>query len=178
MMGEPELEEEALWAEPTGQSLRIIRRSLSETVGEVTITTPSGETETRAMNESSPGQFETQYEGAEIGLYRIIQDDKETVIGLGPAAPREFEQTIASSEALAPLQEATRGGVLRLEDGVPGVRNVREGRPAAGRNWIGLTPRDAFETLDVARAPLLPAWLILLLASAFILTGWLREGRR
>ena len=61
---------------------------------------------------------------------------------------------------------------------MPGVRNVREGRPAAGRNWIGLTPREAFETLDVARAPLLPGWLVLLLASGFILMGWLREGRR
>ncbi|MDA5556774.1 hypothetical protein [Shimia sp. MMG029] len=177
MMGEPELEEEALWAEPTGQSLRIIRRSLSEEVGEVIITTPSGDTETLSMKETSPGQFETRYDGAEIGLYRLNQDDKETVVGLGPAAPREFEQTIASAEVLAPLQEATRGGVLRLEDGVPSLRNVRAGRPAAGRNWIGLTPREAYETLDVARASLLPTWLVLLLASGFILTGWLREGR-
>ncbi|MBO9473076.1 hypothetical protein J7413_05940 [Shimia sp. R10_1] len=177
MMGEPELEEEALWAEPTGQSLRIIRRSLSEEVGEVIITTPSGDTETLSMKEVSPGQFETRYDGAEIGLYRLNQDDKETVVGLGPAAPREFEQTIASAEVLAPLQETTRGGVLLLEDGVPGLRNVRAGRPAAGRNWIGLTPREAYETLDVARAPLLPTWLVLLLASGFILTGWLREGR-
>jgi hypothetical protein len=178
MMGEPELEEEALWAEPTGQTLRIIRRSLTEDIGEVTITTPSGDTETRPLREVSPGQFEARYEGAEIGLYRLAQGDQETVVGLGPAAPREFEQTIASAEVLAPLQQATRGGALRLEDGVPGLRNVREGRPAAGRNWIGLTPRAAYETLDIARMPLLPAWLVLLLAAGCILTGWLREGRR
>ncbi|WP_412553189.1 hypothetical protein [Shimia sp. MIT1388] len=178
MMGEPELEEEALWAEPTGQTLRIVRRSLEEAVGPLTITTPSGETVTLEMREGTPGQFETTYEGPEMGLYRLAQDDMETVVGLGPAAPREFETTIASAEALTPLLETTRGGVLRLEDGVPGVRNVREGRPAAGRNWIGLTPREAFETLDVARAPLLPGWLVLLLASGFILMGWLREGRR
>lgn len=178
MMGEPELEEEALSAEPTGQTLRIERRSLEEAVGPLTITTPSGETVTLEMRESTPGQFETTYEGPEMGLYRLAQDDMETVVGLGPAAPREFETTIASAEALTPFLEATRGGVLMLEDGVPGVRNVRDGRPAAGRNWIGLTPREAFETLDVARAPLLPAWLVLLLASGFILMGWLREGRR
>ncbi len=178
MMGEPELEEEALWAEPTGQTLRIVRRSLEETVGPLTITSPSGETVTLAMREGTPGQFEATYEGPEMGLYRLAQDDMETVVGLGPAAPREFETTIASAEALTPLLDATRGGVLALEDGVPGVRNVREGRPAAGRNWIGLAPREAFETLDVARAPLLPGWLVLLLASGFILMGWLREGRR
>ncbi|MFY0659304.1 MAG: hypothetical protein JXR15_02350 [Shimia sp.] len=178
MMGEPELEEEALSAEPTGQTLRIVRRSLEEAVGPLTITTPSGETVTLEMREGTPGHFETTYEGPEMGLYRLAQDDMETVVGLGPAAPREFETTIASAEALAPLLEATRGGALMLEDGVPGVRNVRDGRPAAGRNWIGLTPREAFETLDVARAPLLPGWLVLLMASGFILMGWLREGRR
>ncbi len=178
MMGEPELEEEALGAEPTGQTLRIVRRSLEEAVGPVTITTPSGEAVTLEMREITPGQFETTYEGPEMGLYRLTQGDMETVVGLGPAAPREFETTIASAEPLTPLLENTRGGVLMLEDGMPGVRNVREGRPAAGRNWIGLTPREAFETLDVARAPLLPGWLVLLLASGFILMGWLREGQR
>ncbi|SMP02417.1 DUF7408 domain-containing protein [Shimia sagamensis] len=178
MMGEPELEEEALSAEPTGQTLRIVRRSLEEAVGPLTITTPSGDAVTLEMFESTPGQFETVFEGPEMGLYRLVQDDLETVVGLGPAAPREFEATIASAEALTPLLKTTRGGVLALEDGVPGVRNVREGRPAAGRNWIGLTAREAFETLDVARAPLLPGWLVLLLASGFILMGWLREGRR
>ncbi|GAA6181819.1 membrane protein [Shimia sp. NS0008-38b] len=178
MMGEPELEEEALWAEPAGQSLRIIRRSLSDTVGPVTITTPSGNTSEVTLSEQYPGHFETVFQGMEMGLYRLTQGDKETVVGLGPAAPREFEETIARPDALAPLLAATRGGALRLEDGVPGVRDVRPGRPAAGRNWIGLTPRDAFETLDVARAPLLPVWLVLLLAGSFILTGWLREGRR
>ena len=43
MMKEPELEEEALRAEATGQQMRVIRRSLSDEVGPVTITTPSGE---------------------------------------------------------------------------------------------------------------------------------------
>ncbi len=43
MMKEPDLEEEALWAEPNGQSMRIIRRTLSENAGTVTVTLPSGE---------------------------------------------------------------------------------------------------------------------------------------
>ncbi len=178
MMGEPELEEEALWAEPNGQSLRIIRRSLEDEVGPVTVTTPSGETVTLELTETLPGRFEMTYEGPEMGLYRLVQGEMETVVGLGPAAPREFETTIASADPLMPLLAATNGGVVALEDGVPSVRSVREGRPAAGRNWIGLTPREAFETLDVARAPLMPGWLVLLLAGGFILAGWLREGRR
>ena len=99
------------------------------------------------------------------------------VLGLGPAAPKEFEQTIASAELLVPLVESVRGGVLRLEDGQPNIRSIRPGRPAAGRNWIGITPRRAYETEDVRQMSLLPPWLVLLLGAGFIIGAWLREGR-
>ncbi|GGG69770.1 membrane protein [Salipiger pallidus] len=178
MMKEPELEEEALWAEATGQSMRIIRRSLSDSVSTVTVTRPDGETEEVTLSEASPGRFEAVYEGPEIGLYRLEEGDEEAVIGLGPAAPKEFEQTIASGDALEPVIDTMRGGVLRLEDGVPTIRAVSAGRPAAGRGWIGITPREAFETMDIRQIPLLPAWLTLLLAAGLIIGAWLREGRR
>ncbi|WP_050929177.1 hypothetical protein [Aestuariivita boseongensis] len=178
MMKEPELEEEALWAEATGQTMRIIRRTLEEGVGPVTVTPPVGDSVEVTLEEVSPGRFEALYEGPEIGLYRLVEGDQEAVIGLGPAAPREFEETIASAELLEPVANTLRGGVMRLEDGLPTLRSVREGRPASGRGWIGITPRGAYETSNVTQIPLLPAWLVLLLASGFILTGWLREGRR
>jgi len=95
-----------------------------------------------------------------------------------PAAPVEFEQTIASASALQPLLDRTGGGAKALEDGLPRIREVREGRPASGRGWIGITPRGAFETASVTQTPLLPAWAVLLLISGLILGGWLREGRR
>jgi len=79
---------------------------------------------------------------------------------------------------LAPQIDSLRGGVMPLDDGLPRIRNVREGRPAAGRGWIGLTPRGAFETRDVTQVALLPPWLVLLLASGLIVGAWLREGRR
>ncbi len=91
MMKEPELEEEAIFAEATGQRMRIIRRSLSETAGPVTITTPAGDEVQLDLTETSPGRFEAEYEGPEIGLYRLTDGEESAVIGLGPAAPREFE---------------------------------------------------------------------------------------
>ncbi len=178
MMKEPELEEEALWAEATGQQMRVIRRSLSDEVGPVTITTPSGEVVERDLEEVSPGRFETLYNGPEIGLYRLENGEESGVIGLGPAAPVEFERTIASDTALRPVIDATNGGVQAMADGVPRIREVREGRPAAGRGWIGITPRGAYETMSVSQMALLPPWLVLLLVSGLILAGWLREGRR
>jgi hypothetical protein len=178
MMKEPELEEEALLAEVTGNTMRIIRRSLSEDVGRVTVTRPTGETLEVDLEEVSPGRWEALYDGPEIGLYRLAEGENEAVVGLGPAAPREFEQTIATSSILGPIIEPLRGGLVALEDGIPRVREIREGRPAAGRGWIGITPRGAYETRDVTQVDLLPPWLILLLASAVIVGGWLMEGRR
>ncbi|WP_109313676.1 hypothetical protein [Ruegeria sp. AU67] len=177
MMKEPELEEEALWAEANGQVMRIIRQTLGDEVGPVTVTRPNGETVEITLDEVSPGRFEAQYFGPEIGLYRLQEGEQSTVIGLGPAAPKEFERTIATAEVLEPVTAELRGGTVRLEEGLPSIRNVRAGRPASGRGWIGLTPRDAYETRDVTQAGLLPPWLVLLLAGGFLLAGWLREGR-
>jgi len=178
MMKEPDLEEEALWAEPTGQTMRVIRRTLSEAAADVTVTHPDGTETVLTLQETRPGRFETLWEAPEVGLYRLTDGTEEAVIALGPAAPREFEQTIATPEVLAPVVDATRGGILRLSDGMPDLREVREGRPAAGRGWIGITPRGAYRTADLTVVPLLPAWAYLLLAALLVLGGWLREGRR
>ncbi|GAA6160733.1 membrane protein [Ruegeria sp. HU-ET01832] len=178
MMKEPELEEEALWAEANGQVMRIIRQTLEDEVGPVTVTQPNGETLEVTLDEVSPGRFEAQYYGPEIGLYRLQEGEHSAVIGLGPAAPKEFERTIATSEVLDPILAGLRGGTIRIEDGMPSIRNVRAGRPASGRGWIGLTPRNAYETRDVTQAGLLPPWLVLLLAGGFLIGGWMREGRR
>jgi hypothetical protein len=144
----------------------------------VTITDPSGNITELPLTQTSPGIFEGTFEGPEIGLYRLENGDQMAVIGLGPAAPREFVQTIATEEILAPVLAAQRGGTHRLETGLPRLREVREGRPAAGRGWIGITPRNAYETRDVRQTSLLPGWLVLLLSTALITGAWLREGRR
>ncbi|NCO86428.1 MAG: hypothetical protein GW886_07355 [Rhodobacterales bacterium] len=178
MMKEPELEEETLWVEPAGQTMRIIRRTLAAAADDITVTHPDGTQTLVPLTETTPGRFEALWEAPEIGLYRLSDGAVETVIALGPAAPREFEQTIATGDLLAPLVDGTRGGVLGIADGLPDLREVRIGRPAAGRGWIGMTPRDAYRTADITRDALLPAWAFLLLASLLILGAWLREGRR
>jgi hypothetical protein len=178
MMKEPELEEEALSAEATGQTMRITRRTLSGTVPDVTITTPSGAEVVLPLQQVAPGRFEAVHEGEEIGLYRLANGDETTVIGLGPAAPVEFERTLATETILAPVIDATNGGAMALEGGLPAIREVRADRPAAGRGWIGITPRGAYQTVSVRQMALLPPWLVLLLAAGFLIAGWLREGRR
>ncbi|WP_341368874.1 hypothetical protein [Yoonia sp. BS5-3] len=178
MMKEPELEEEALWVEPTGQTMRIIRRTLDLETGDVTITHPDGRETILSLEEVSPGRFETIWEAPEIGLYRLDDGEENTVIALGPAAPREFEQTIASGALLEPIVSGTGGGIKLVSDGDVSIRSVREGRPANGRGWIGITPRGAFQTAEVRVNPILPAWAFLLLAALLLVGAWMREGRR
>lgn len=178
LMKEPDLEEEALTATAEGQSLTITRRTLGEGAHEVTVTAPDGTETTLPMTEVAPGRYQATYQAPDIGLYRLKEGDLERVTALGPAAPREFEETIATEDKLSAAVTPTRGGFQRLEAGVPGLRQVREGRPASGRGWIGITPREAYQTLDVRIAPLLPAWAFLLIAALLSLSAWMREGRR
>ena len=78
---------------------------------------------------------------------------------------------------LAPLVATMQGGILPIEAGLPGIRAVREGRPAAGRGWIGITPRGAVVTEDLRISPLVPGWLMLILAAGLAVAAWLVEGR-
>ncbi len=178
MMKEPDLEEEALTALAEGQTMTITRRTLEESAEEVEVTGPDGVVSVVPLEEVSPGRFAAEWTGAEMGLYRLKQGDLESVVALGPAAPKEFETTIASDAVLAPGVEATRGGVHPVSAGVPDIRRVREGRAATGRGWIGITPREAYLTADIRVSPLLPAWAMLVLASLFAVGAWLWEGRR
>ncbi|MCE6958857.1 hypothetical protein LAZ40_07325 [Cereibacter sphaeroides] len=177
MMKEPDLEEEALIANAEGATVTITRRTIGEAPGEVTITGPDGGETALTMEETAPGRWSTTWDAPEMGVYRLAQGEQKAVIAVGPSAPREFEETIASGEKLAPIIGPTNGGTIRLEDGEPDIRAVREGRVAAGRGWVGITPRGAHVTQDIRVAALLPGWLYLLLAAGLALGAWLREGR-
>ena len=178
MMKEPDLEEETLTARAYGDGLKIIRQSLQDNIAPVTVTSPSGNKSLLNLKQTAPGRFEADLQTDELGFYRLMGNGQSSVVGLGPTAPREFEHTIATAELLKPLITSTGGGVIRMTAALPGLRDVRPGRKAAGRGWIGLTPRKAFETRDITQLALLPPWLVLLLIAGLITAGWLREGRR
>lgn len=179
MLKEPELEEEALMAAARGDVLTLTRRTIKpEPPGELTITAPDGVETKLTLPQVTPGRFALDWQAPMVGLYRLSQDDITRVVAVGPAAPREFVETLASATALQPAVDTVQGGILRLEDGFPALRPVREGRPAAGRGWLGYTPRGAYVTEDLTVSPLLPGWLLLLLAAGLAVAAWLAEGRR
>jgi len=179
MLKEPDLEEENLTAAAVGQVVTLTRRTILDTPpADVTITAPDGTVSQLALPQASPGKYEAVWNAPMLGLYRLQQGDLARVVAVGPSAPKEFEETIASGALLTPAVTASRGGILALEAGMPDIRQVREGRPAAGRGWIGVVPRGAYVTGDVQVSALLPAWLWLLLAALTAVAAWTVEGRR
>ncbi|RPE67181.1 hypothetical protein EDD53_1585 [Pacificibacter maritimus] len=178
MMKEPELEEETLSATVQGSTITVLRRSLTDDPQNLTVTAPDGTTRTETFAKASPGRFEATITGEDMGLYRLQAGDHEAVVVLGPAAPREFENTIATDTLLAGAVRPTRGMVKRLSDETPDIRLVSQGRLAGGRGWIGITPRNAYTTLSSSTAPVIPMWGWLAILMGWISFVWIREGRR
>ena len=178
-MKEPELEEEALYAEvsPGTMALTVVRRTMEETTGAVTITRPDGETEEIPLTETEPGRFTAKWTAPEPGLYRLAEGDLSRVVAMGPASPREFEETIASQTPLAEIVAAANGSFQRIEQGIPQVRAARAGSVTSGRGWIGITPRGAEAVTEIRLGTLMPDWAYLLIAALLMIAAWLWEGR-
>ncbi|MEM7547187.1 MAG: glutamine amidotransferase [Pseudomonadota bacterium] len=177
LMKEPELEEEALTAVAEGARLTVTRRSVKETPETLQVIAPSGATITADFTPSGPGRWQAVFEAEEQGLHKLSDGALSAIAAVGPPSPIEFEDAVSTTAMLAPLATATRGGILRLEDGQPDLRRVREGRTASGRGWLGLARRGAYSVEDVRLTPLAPGWLMLVLSAGLMIFAWRVEGR-
>ena len=179
LMREPELEEEALFASVEGKRVVIERRSLSEAAPTSVIATPPQGEEVRelAYEAVGPGRWRAVLDGAGEGLWRFRDGDHTAVAAVGPPAPMEYRNPLASPDLLAPLVAASGGRAGWLAAGVPEVRTVAEGRRAHARRWLGLERRDAFRVTGIELTPLLPAWLAALATGLLFVGAWVREGR-
>ena len=177
MMHEPELEEEALGAQINGDKVTITRRSLSDKSRQVRITDSAGNTVVVPLPQLKPGFYGATWKAPAMGFYRMTDGEIERVFALGPAAPREFENAVPTEALLQDVVAPTNGGFQWLEGGVPDVRQVRAGRPAAGRGWIGITPREAYRTVELRLISPLPDWLLMVVVTLLMLAAWLVEGR-
>lgn len=178
LMQEPELEEEVLQATASENHVTVERRSLGGMASELTFTDPSGVVGTAALTEISAGKWQAEFEATENGVYRITDGELQTVVAIGPAAPREFERPIGVSENLSAMVKASGGGSFALATrGTPDIRRTRVGRVAKGANWLGLPRREAYTVQAIRLTPLAPGWLILLLVALLSLAAWRFEGR-
>jgi hypothetical protein len=178
LMKEPELEEEDLRAMVIDGRLEINRRSLGENPETVEVTTPSGETVTVPMSDAGNGRASGSLPAPDAGLYRVTDGAHRAFAASGDLNPVEFADLRSTPALMRPIADATAGGIVRLaSDGVPDLRQVRPGRDASGRGWIGLRANEDYVVTGVDQAPLLPALVVLLLGLGATMLAWRREGR-
>lgn len=183
LMGEPELDEERLSASAFNGQLVADRTTLADAPPPLELEWPSGRTETLDMaSAGEPGRFTATTEANEqSGLVRLRSGELTAVAALGPLNPLEYANLRPTREVLQPLVRATGGGSYTLDTGeqpdLPGMRRVRAGTDAAGRNWYGLQRNERYIVRGAERTPLLPALPILLLIIAALGWGWRREGQ-
>lgn len=178
LMKEPELEEEKLFAQQDQDRIVIERRTLSDTVAPLTVESPTGDRIPVELMPQGDGAFTATIGAGDHGIYEITDGTLSTVVAVGAVAPIEYDRPLATTEVLAPIVAATKGGQIWATEGVPRLREVAMGRTAAGRRWLGVVRRGAFDVTDIRVMPLLPAWLGALLILIFVVGAWLREGRR
>ena len=183
LMKEPELEEEDLRTVVTGGRLQITRRSLDSKAANVSVTSPSGATTEVQLEAGENGLAQGGVDAAEIGVYRTTDGARSAIAVSGALNPKEFADVRATGEIIAPVAEATDGGVFWLADGpsrragLPDIRRVKPGRDASGRNWLGLRANGSYTVTGVDRVPLMPALLAMLLILGGLITAWWREGK-
>ena len=178
LMKEPELEEEALNAEPLQDRLVIERRSLEADPVTVEVKAPGGATRAVDLEDIGEGRFRTVIEADEAGLYEITDGELTAFAAVRPIGPEELADMRATPERLAPLIEASGGSITWLsEEGVPDVRLVAGDRAHDGRGWIGLQRNERYVVTGASQLPLMPALLALMLVLGLLGGAWYREGR-
>ncbi len=181
LMKQPDLEEEALRLLVRGRDLTVQRQTMSDTVSEVTLTTPSGKTRTLTLTAAEPGVWRATIAANELGLWRATDGTLNALANVGPANPREFAEVTSTTEVLAPLANATGGGMVRVADGsgvhVPRILPVRSSDTFKGDDWLGLRMREASVVRGIGVLPVFAGLIGLLLLVGSLAATWMREGR-
>src|SRR5437764_1660231 len=103
LMKPPRLDGEALRLIVRGRDLTVQRQTMSDAVGEVTLTTPSGKTRTLTLSEAEPGVWRSTITANELGLWRVTDGTLNALANVGPANPREFTEVTSTTAVMAPL---------------------------------------------------------------------------
>lgn len=177
LMKEPELEAESLEAEIIGDNIRITRHTMAPQTPAVTLTMPSGKTQTLPLTRAEPGIWRADAKAGELGLYRATDGILSTVTAAGPLNPKEVADMRATEDVLKPDAVASGGSVHWLADGLPEIRRVAAGDTASGDRWIGLRSNGAYRVTALEQQKLLPQWLALLIIVGALLLAWKLEGR-
>ena len=181
LMKQPDLEEEALRLMVNGRQMTVQRQTMEDNVGEVTLTSPSGATQSVTLDRAEDGVWRKTVNADELGLWRATDGKLTALVNVGPANPREFAEVTSTTEAMTPIANATGGDARRLANGsgmtLPRVLAVRSSDTFKGDDWIGLKMRDASVVRGIGVLPVFAGLLGLLLLIGALAATWAREGR-
>jgi hypothetical protein len=181
LMKQPDLEEEALRLLVRGRDLTVQRQSMGDSVGEITLTSPSGKTRSLTLSPAEPGVWRSTIEANELGLWHATDGTLNALANVGPANPREFTEVTSTPDVMAPLASATGGDAVRIEDGsgvhVPRIIGVRSSETYKGDDWLGLRMRESSVVRGIGVLPVFGGLIGLLLLVGSVTATWMREGR-
>jgi hypothetical protein len=181
LMKQPDLEEEALRLIVHGRDVTVQRQTMSDTVNEVTLTSPTGARSTINLKPVEPGLWRASLTAKELGLWRANDGKLTALANVGPANPREFAEVTSTTGVLSKLADATGGGARRLMSSdtfsVPRVVPVRTSTSFKGDDWIGLKMRDVSVVRGIGVLPIFTGLIGLLLLVGSLAATWAREGR-
>jgi hypothetical protein len=181
LMKQPDLDEEALRLIVQGRDVTVQRQTMADSVGEITLTAPSGQSRKLALTQEQPGLWRSHLSANELGLWRATDGKLTALANVGPANPREFQEVTSSTQPLAALTGATGGDSRRLATGstlnVPRVLPVRTASTFKGDDWIGLRMRDVSVVRGIGVLPIFAGLIGLLLLVGSLAATWAREGR-
>jgi hypothetical protein len=184
LMGEPALEEEAIFASSNGENIQITRQTMADNIQPLELISPSGERGEIILEQTSPGRFELELDTQEAGLYQIIDGDLSTLVHVGAVDAPEFKQVISTVEKLQPIATQSKGivkrvannGAIELPQIVP-VRQLPNSLSAANSNRMLLRTSNETVLVGVTQYPLLGGLLGLAVLLMIMSLTWYREGR-
>ena len=182
LMQQPDLEEEALRLVVHGKDLTVERQTMADSVDPVTLTSPTGATQTLTLQAGEPGVWHATVQANELGLWRATDGKLTALTNVGPANPREFAQVTSTTDVLAPITNATGGDARRIADArgaldMPRILAVRSSETFKGDDWLGVKMRDASVVRGIGVLPVFAGVLGLLLLIGSLAATWAREGR-
>jgi hypothetical protein len=176
LMGEPDLEEEALTAQVNNGQLVLNRRSLSPrtTPPQALVTDPEGSQQTIPLSASGPGQWQGRLNAPLPGLWQVQEGDLRSAVAVPDPDPTESAAVVATAQPLEPLVKASKGTLtwLALSD-IPQPRRSGQADP----NRLSLLNHQTTVTLGYQQSPLIPPWLFALATLAALVVVWRQEGR-
>jgi hypothetical protein len=181
LMQEPDLEEERLQLNLEGDTLRVVRQTMQNAIGQIRITSPDGRLIQPDMEEKSLGTFEATLQADRLGLWRAEDGNLTALAHVGPINPREYRDVISTLEKLEPVIETSNGSQRRIISGetldIPRIALISGSGPFSGTSWIGIKTTEASELNGISRYPLAIGILSMLVLLAAWSLAWWREGR-